>query len=106
MAQQRETAMAAYFISFRDKMHDAGRYGAYLAKATPTVLAQEGAKVIVGNGALTPLEGSPPDGVVIIEFPNVAAARAWYESPEYQAVVGERLAATEGRAVIVEGFAG
>src|SRR5579864_7400678 len=95
--------MAAYFISFRDKMHDAARYAAYLAKAGPTLGSHPGARVIVGNGALTRLEGELPDGVVIIEFPDVAAAKAWYDSPAYQAVVGERLACTEGRAVIVEG---
>lgn len=94
--------MPAYFISFRDKMHDAERYRAYLQKAGPS-LAGHPARLLVGNGALTPLEGASPDGVVIIEFPTVEAARAWYDSPAYQAVVGERLAATEGRAVIVEG---
>jgi uncharacterized protein (DUF1330 family) len=96
--------MPAYFIAFRDKMHDAARYGAYAQKAMPTIAARPGAKVIVGNGALTKVEGELPDGVVIIEFPDVAAAKAWYESDAYQAVVGERLAVTEGRAVIVEGL--
>jgi len=96
--------MTAYFIAVRDKMHDAARYGAYAQKAMPSIAAVPGAKVIVGNGALTPIEGAAPDGVVIIEFPDVASAKAWYESPAYQAVVGERLAVTEGRAMIVEGF--
>ena len=95
--------MTAYFISFRDTMKDAARYAAYLQKAGGSLAGRE-ARVIVGNGAVTPLEGAPPDGVVIIEFPNAEAARDWYESPAYQAVVGERLAATEGRAVIVEGL--
>ena len=95
--------MTAYFISFRDTMKDAARYAAYGPKARASIAGRE-ARVIVANGALTPVEGAPPDGVVIIEFPSVEAARAWYESPEYQAVVGERLAATEGRAVIVEGL--
>ncbi len=95
--------MPAYFISFRDKMHDAARYGAYAQKAAASFAGRE-AKVIVANGKLTPVEGEAPDGVVIIEFPDVAAAKAWYESDAYQAVVGERLAATAGRAVIVEGL--
>jgi uncharacterized protein (DUF1330 family) len=37
---------------------------------------------------------------VIVEFESTAAAKAWYDSPEYQAVVGKRLAATQGFAVI------
>ncbi|HZZ88483.1 MAG TPA: DUF1330 domain-containing protein [Caulobacteraceae bacterium] len=95
--------MTAYFISFRDTMKDASRYAAYLQQAGGSLAGRE-AKVLVGNGALTPLEGAPPDGIVIIEFPTVQAARDWYEGEAYQAVVGERLAATEGRAVIVEGL--
>jgi uncharacterized protein (DUF1330 family) len=94
--------MAAYFISFRDTMKDAARYAAYLEKAGPSLAGRE-ARLVVANGALTALEGTPPDGVVIIEFPDVQAAKAWYQSPEYQAAIGERLAVTEGRAVIVEG---
>ena len=94
--------MSAYFISFRDSMKDAARYAAYLQKAGPS-LADREARLLVANGALTPLEGQCPDGVVIIEFPDLQAARDWYDSPAYQAVIGERLAATEGRAVIVEG---
>jgi uncharacterized protein (DUF1330 family) len=94
--------MAAYFISFRDTMKDAARYAAYLEKAGPS-LAGRDARVLVGNGALTQLEGALPDGVVMIEFHSVQAAKDWYESRAYQAVIGERLAATEGRAVIVEG---
>ncbi len=94
--------MSAYFISFRDTMKDPARYAAYLEKAVLTLDGRE-ARVLVANGALTPLEGGCPDGVVVIEFPDTKAARAWYESPQYKAVIGERLAATEGRAVIVEG---
>ena len=94
--------MAAYFISFRDSMKDAAAYAAYAQKAGPTLAGRE-ARLLVANGALTPLEGDCPDGVVIIEFPDTQAAKDWYESSEYQAVIGERLAATEGRAVLVEG---
>jgi uncharacterized protein (DUF1330 family) len=95
--------MTAYFISFRDSMKDPARYAAYAQKAGAS-MGGHPAKVIVANGAVTPVEGDPAEGVVIIEFPSVEAAKAWYHSPEYQAVVGERLAATEGRAVIVEGL--
>src|SRR5579859_2455897 len=94
--------MPAYFISSRDTMKDASRYAAYAQKAGPSLTGHE-ARLVVANGALTALEGAAPDGVVIIEFPTVEAAKAWYDSPAYQAVVGERMAATEGRAVIVEG---
>ena len=42
--------------------------------------------------------------VVVLEFDSVEAARDWYKSPEYQAVIGERHASTEANAAIVSGF--
>lgn len=87
---------------FRDSLSDPARYDAYLQAALPTAEGRP-LRLLALNGALTPVEGEPPDGVVIIEFPDVQAAKDWHHSPEYQAVVGERLACTSGRAVIVEG---
>ncbi len=47
------------------------------------------------------VEGEAPGPqTVIIKFESTEAAKAWYNSDEYQAVVGKRLAATEGYAVI------
>jgi uncharacterized protein (DUF1330 family) len=97
--------MSAYFVFVRDKMKDAAGYAAYGQKAVAS-LASHPARPLAANGALTPVEGERADGVVIIEFPTVEAAKAWYHSPAYQACVGERLAATEGRAMIVEGVPG
>ena len=39
---------------------------------------------------------------MILKFEDKAAVKAWYDSPEYQAVVGKRLEATDGYAVISE----
>ncbi len=55
-------------------------------------------------GAIEPLEGEAPDGVVIFRFPTVAAARAWYFSPQYQARVPLRRKAAPYRGFIVEGI--
>jgi len=41
-------------------------------------------------------------GAVVLRFPDMASARAWYDSPEYAAVKDQRIAATEGRAILVE----
>jgi uncharacterized protein (DUF1330 family) len=95
--------MPAYFITFRDEMKNPEQYAAYGQKAMASFAGHD-SKLLVANGALTPIEGEAPDGVVVIEFPTVQAAKDWYYSPAYQAAVGERLAATSGRAVIVEGF--
>jgi uncharacterized protein (DUF1330 family) len=39
--------------------------------------------------------------VVILEFEDEAAFRAWYDSPEYQEAVKIRLAATDSRSTLV-----
>jgi len=39
---------------------------------------------------------------VIVKFESTKAAKAWSESPEYQAALGKRLAATKGFAVIAQ----
>jgi uncharacterized protein (DUF1330 family) len=41
---------------------------------------------------------------VIAEFDSVEAARGWYHSPAYQAVVNLRHAAAASNAVIIAGF--
>jgi uncharacterized protein (DUF1330 family) len=41
--------------------------------------------------------------VVIVEFPDMAAARGFYDSPEYRAILPLRLAASRGRLYLVEG---
>jgi DNA replication protein DnaC len=43
-------------------------------------------KFLVAYGPQQVLEGDAPEGVVIVEFPSTAAARAWYDSPAYQQV--------------------
>lgn len=50
-------------------------------------------------------EGPWPGTVVVIEFPDLSAARAWYDSPAYQAILPLRTNHIEGEAVIVEGVA-
>ena len=47
------------------------------------------------------VEGNPPGPqTVIIKFESTEKAKAWYNSDAYQAIVGTRLAATEGFAVL------
>ena len=37
---------------------------------------------------------------MVLKFEDTAAAKKWYDSADYQAVVGKRLEATEGYAII------
>jgi uncharacterized protein (DUF1330 family) len=91
--------MAAYFIA-QYAVKDPALYGEYQKGAGPTIAAH-GGELITFDIAAETIEGSPPGPqTVILKFEDTAAAKAWYESADYQAVVGKRLEATEGFAVI------
>jgi uncharacterized protein (DUF1330 family) len=79
----------------------------YLEKAFDTVAAS-GGKILVRTGNIEVREATHRDGwhptrILIIEFPSMDAARAWYESPAYQDILPIRLKAGKDNMVIVEG---
>ena len=91
--------MAAYFVA-QYVVKDPKLYREYQLAAGQTIQAA-GGEVVAFDVAAETIEGSPPGPqTVIVEFDSVEAAKAWYRSPEYQAVVGKRLASTQGFAVI------
>lgn len=95
--------MAAYII-FTEDVTNPEALQAYAGKAVPTVLQYGGVPRIAG-GASEVLEGEwHGQQTVMIEFESVEAAQAWYNSPEYQAVIGERHAAASSNAAIFEQF--
>ena len=61
-------------------------------------------KPLVVYGATEAVEGKAPDGMVIVEFPTVEDAKAWYNSPGYQAALPHRKKAADYRAFIVQGL--
>ncbi len=93
--------MAAFFIA-QYTVNDAAQYAEYSAGAGPTVAAH-GGEVLSFDVMAETIEGTPPGPqTVVIKFESAEAANAWYNSDEYQAVVGKRLACTEGFAVLSE----
>ena len=80
-------------------------YAAYRDLATASV-ARHGGRFLVRGGQVTPLEGDwQPPRFVVIEFPSVDAAKAFYFSEDYQEALQVRLANSVGRSFIVEGYA-
>ncbi|WP_346537697.1 DUF1330 domain-containing protein [Micromonospora sp. DPT] len=49
------------------------------------------------------IEGDWPGTVVILEFPDRDAARAWYDSPAYQEILPLRTRNIGGALIIVDG---
>lgn len=92
------------YAIFTVKVSDQQAMSAYAQAARPSLLAAGGTLAVAGPPEEV-LEGDwHGDQTVILEFPSVEAARGWYNSPEYQSVVGQRHAAAESNVVIVGGF--
>ena len=92
------------YIVFAETIHDQSTYDEYIAGVMPTIEAAGGRLLSVEDEA-TVLEGElPGERIVILEFDSVDAARAWFDSPGYQAIVGKRHASAESTAYIVSGF--
>jgi uncharacterized protein (DUF1330 family) len=62
-------------------------------------------KVLSGYGPHEVLEGDPTEGVVIAEFPSMAAAKAWYDSPAYREAREHRFKGAVYRGILVESTA-
>ena len=94
--------MPAYFVMIREKITDATSLAEYGPRAS--LAAQRHAlKPLAIHGALDQVEGDAIEGAVIIEFPDMAAARTWYDSPAYQAAVKFRHAGSKSKAFFIEG---
>ncbi len=69
-------------------------------------IARYGGRYIVRGGAIDCLEGDwRPRHIVIVEFPTMDQARAWYRSPEYAEALKVRAGALDRRLIFVEGVA-
>lgn len=94
--------MAAYIIG-EIEITDPKVYETYRPLAAASV-ARHGGRFIVRGGAATRLEGEgEPKRVVVMEFPSLEAARAFYESDDYREAQKIRLAAARGRLLLVDG---
>jgi uncharacterized protein (DUF1330 family) len=93
--------MAGYFVANYTITNQA-EYTQYLAAVGP-VLRAHGAENIVVDRGCELLEGSAGQVTVVLRFATKAAAKAWYQSPEYQAIRHLRTDNTEGIGVIAEG---
>lgn len=95
--------MAAYAIFIRDRMKDPEEFAIYGQKGR-AARGDHPLKPLAYYGAHETWEGEPADGVVVLEFPTLEAARAWYRSPGYQEAKAHRLKAADYRVVLVEGL--
>jgi uncharacterized protein (DUF1330 family) len=92
------------YVILTEAVHDTEGMKAYAAAARGPIHAA-GAKILAADPRVEVLEGEwHGNQTVVVEFESVEAARAWYESPDYQAAAALRRAAAQCNAVIVAGF--
>ncbi|NJM81135.1 MAG: DUF1330 domain-containing protein [Tabrizicola sp.] len=75
---------------------------AYLEAIDATLAPFEGHFIIHGGQKLM-LEGAFAGDLIVIAFPDMAQARAWYASPAYQDIQALRTRNAEGDVFLIEG---
>src|SRR3954469_2712765 len=95
--------MSAYVVA-EARVVDSSRVSDYLEAARPSI-RRHGGRYLTSSTAVNALEGNWPASarLVIIEFPDVAAAIAWYQSRDYAHALAIRETAFDRRLLIVDG---
>jgi uncharacterized protein (DUF1330 family) len=101
-AQQVKTP-PAYVIAEVD-VTDTATFQKYADKV-PQTMAPFNGQYLVRGGKTQAVEGEAPKRIVVIAFDTVEKARAWYDSPAYEAIKPIRQSSAKSRIFIAEGLA-
>jgi uncharacterized protein (DUF1330 family) len=94
--------MTAYLIA-RIHVTDMDQYQNYI-KLTPAIVEQYGGKFIARGGDVITLEGeNETRRVVLLEFPSVEQAQAFYNSDDYQHAITVRDGAATAQFIVING---
>ncbi|HXQ99802.1 MAG TPA: DUF1330 domain-containing protein [Pseudomonas sp.] len=94
--------MSAYVIFIRENTLDPAQMQEY-ANQAPAARTGHDITRLAFYGEFEALEGPSAEGVAILRFPDMGAARAWYHSPAYQQAREHRLKGADYRMLLVEG---
>ncbi|MEU6657823.1 DUF1330 domain-containing protein [Streptomyces sp. NPDC046821] len=96
--------MPAYVIADVQLTGDVEELAEYRSQVVAT-LEPYGGRYLARGGDVDVVEGAwAPGQIVLVEFPDVVAARAWNDSPEYQAIAPLRIRNTDSKRLIVQGL--
>jgi len=101
-AQQVKTP-PAYVIAEVD-VTDTATFQKYADKV-PQTMAPFNGQYLVRGGKTQAVEGEAPKRIVVIAFDTAEKARAWYDSPAYEAIKPIRQSSAKSRIFIAEGLA-
>jgi uncharacterized protein (DUF1330 family) len=94
--------MPAYVVADVN-VHDPENFEEYKKTVGPTI-EEFGGKFLIRGGKLETLEGNwTPARLVVLEFPSMEKAKAWWNSPSYAGPKAIRLACAESTLLLAEG---
>lgn len=95
--------MHAYVMAQID-IHDPEEYRHYLDKFMPIFERHGGRLLVTSSKEPVVIEGEwALPRIVLMQFPDMACARAWLDDPDYVALARHRHAAARANLVLVEG---
>jgi uncharacterized protein (DUF1330 family) len=95
------------FVIVQIAINDRDGYHQYEIAGHQEIFDSFSGKLVGLDENVETVEGSwPCTRTVLIEFPTMELARGWYESDEYQAVVGLRHDSATSNLVIISGYPG
>ncbi len=96
--------MSAYAIAYYDRVDDPATLDRYRSLAAASVAAFGGRYIVRGDATKIALEGDwAPRFLVVLEFPDLATAQAWYASDAYAAALALRTSVGPRVFTLVEG---
>ncbi len=95
--------MTAYAVAHLRRVNVGPEIVEYIARIDATLEPYDG-RFLIHGGPVDCLDGAWSGDLVVIEFPNLEDAHAWYASPEYQAILRLRTDNSDGDAFIVHGL--
>ena len=95
--------MPAYVIADVRAAHDQDALIEYRRGNTDSV-ARHGGRFVVRGGEMDVLEGDwDTRRIVVMEFPDMATARGWYESEDYAPLKALRQSASDTNIILIDG---
>lgn len=95
--------MPAYVV-VEIEVLDTERYETYKQLA-PASIAAHGGRYLARGGHVETLEGMwSPGRLVILEFPSIEQAKAWWASTEYEQAKALRHATARTQMIVIEGL--
>ena len=95
--------MAAYAIVNLKEITDPESFKKY-GERVPAVIEKHGGRYLVRGGEHETVEGDwQPGRVVVLEFPDMAALKGWYDADDYRELKNLRHGSSVADMILVEG---